>query len=538
VIRVAHELPRPLQLASVSTRSWEYPSACFLTATIALVADGHGSLYCLHISDDTQAFELSTTGMGSLPFKIHDAVAVSPDLGVAILSSHNYNTAGAAGAAGDNYKTRGPVEYDIWSVQFPLTAAGSAFVSWRRRGESAPMFAKLNASPAMHLLIGDSTYRELYAPVPAHYEPAQDEFADIPRAGEDLYAMQVDSEKPPPYSWSQTSDVVTVAFALLSTTRKENITATFFTRSLMLRVTGEAPTALPVPDYTSKELWDDISPSSSYWTWDREAERTYGLLTLHLHKLHENIKWMQVFAKAGSRPSSEAHPEDVEVPETLDPSELWQIRESLEKFTAAVCEGKDASGLDLGGGVPSLADGEMDDDLDSSIGRQAFLTWVGDDGSAPDWAAQPQGPVTILSTPLPGSTSTETSFIVKTGLDGALISLKPADDPHGFPQWTHTATFSALSFVLASKQDVRFTHHVSSEVVLAFDGGVSNRGGGNIYIYRGHTPRDKWAKQSILRVGDMLADSLLGVGVMVMASGRRIVLGLSEGELILIDKVL
>lgn len=474
--------------------------------------------------------------MELLPFKIHDATITSPGLGVAILSSRNYETSTTDSGRGP--KTRRPIEYDTWFVRFPLHSAGSVSATWQRRGESAPIFAKLNASTATHLIMGDSLYRELTSPAPAPYELTQDEFAPIPRAGEDLDAMEVDLEKPPPYSWTQTSDVVTVAFALPSTTPKENVDVTFSTRSLTLRVTSQALAPLPLPEYCAKELWDDISPSSSYWTWDREAEHTYGLLTLHLDKRHENTRWMQVFAKSGSLPSSESHPDDVDVPETLDPSELWHIRESLEKFTTAVCEGKDASGLGLGAGVPSLADGEMDDDLDSSIGREVYVTWVSDDGSTPTWAAQPQGPVTILSTPLPGTAATENTFIIKTGLDGAFMSLKPADDPQGHPQWTHTATFSALAFVLASKRDVRFTHHASSEAVMAFDSGVSDRGGGNIYIYRGHGSRDKWAKQSILRVGDVLAGSLLGVGVLVMASGRRIILGLSEGELILIEKVL
>ncbi|KAE9400418.1 hypothetical protein BT96DRAFT_992931 [Gymnopus androsaceus JB14] len=41
-------------------------------------------------------------------------------------------------------------------------------------------------------------------------------------------------------------------------------------------------------------------------------------------------------------------------------SELWLIRESLEKFTAALLTGEDLSGWVYGRGVPSIGEGEMD----------------------------------------------------------------------------------------------------------------------------------------------------------------------------------
>ena len=75
--------------------------------------------------------------------------------------------------------------------------------------------------------------------------------------------------------------------------------------------------------------------------------------------------------------------EDVEVPETLDPSELANIRESLEKYTSALVTGEDASGLGLGTGVPSLAENELDESVDApgAVGREFYVTWVSEGGS-------------------------------------------------------------------------------------------------------------------------------------------------------------
>ncbi|KAE9382844.1 hypothetical protein BT96DRAFT_162206, partial [Gymnopus androsaceus JB14] len=117
-------------------------------------------------------------------------------------------------------------------------------------------------------------------------------------------------------------------------------------------------------------------------------------------------------------------------PETLDPSELWLIRESLEKYTAALLTGEDASGLGLGRDVPSLGKGEVDEEVDASVGRSACITWVGIDGSSPSWSNPGREyPFTLLSTPLPGHhRKSLTSLVVKDGVDGPVYVLQPASD--------------------------------------------------------------------------------------------------------------
>jgi hypothetical protein len=282
-------------------------------------------------------------------------------------------------------------------------------------------------------------------------------------------------------------------------------------------------------------LWDGILSSTSYWTWDREAEHSFGLLTLYLDKQHDGTKWSQVFASEGTSAASDSRFEDIEVPETLDPSELWHIREALEKYTASLREGNDASGLGLGRGVPSLAEGEMDVEVDESVGREAYLTWVGEDGSVPPWWKESKSiPFQLLAMPMPGSDELSITLVVKSNLDGTVHSLI-FDNPDltTSPEWTHTSTFSALAFVLASKQDTRFTYHIPGIAVFAFEGGVRDRGG-NVYVYRAAPMKEKWAKQLILKVDDGHGGSLLGVGAVQRGQEATVLACLTEGELVLI----
>ena len=267
-----------------------------------------------------------------------------------------------------------------------------------------------------------------------------------------------------------------------------------------------------------QKLWAGIQASDALWTFDRSAEHAYGLLTLHIDKTHAGTRWPQLFEA------------DDGVSETLDPTELYNIREALEKYTTAAQSGEDASGLGLGSGMPSLAEGEIDDEVDFDTGDVVCLTWVALDGSVPAWAAKEDSPFNVLSTPLQGTRRTEHSplLVVKNGLDGLVYTLDATADA---PAWTHTSTFCVLSFVLASKRDTRFVHHVGGRAVLAFESGARGLGC-NVYVYKA-TARagDKTAKQCILKVNDGAGGPLLGVGITHTQDGREVILCLCEGAL-------
>lgn len=530
-----YELPKPFQSPSVDTPHREYPSAVFHTTQFAFVGDGYGTLYLLHIPDagrgeivGTQ--ELSSSGDVPLstPFRVHIAVESSPGIATVILSSRHYSEEPKPSTS----RKPTSIEFDVYAVAVPLSPVDepkSLHVLWHRRGENVLVSCTYDSSRKAFLFLGASIYRNIGDAPRLGYEPSADEIAPIPRKDENLDTQPT---APPPYSWTQSSDSVTVAFPLPATTLKSNIKVHLTSSALTLHVDGDIPPGIPRPHYSLKKFWDGISTPTSFWTWDREAEHAYGILTLHLDKQHEDTKWMHVFASVGT---PEASSEDVEVPETLDPSELWKVREALEKFTS----GEDASGLGLGRGAPSLAEGELDDEVDASVGRSVSVTWIADDGSSPPWASSgiDDAPFELLSTPLPGVVEPQPSLIVKTSLDGTVFSLTPASGPEQHPSWVHDSTFSALAFVLASKQDTRFTHHVSSRAVLAFENGLRYRGG-NVYIYRAADKGAMWAKQAILKVGDGPAGSLLGVGGLKTPQGQVVLLCLTEGELIIIRDAL
>lgn len=525
--------------------------------TTLLVADGHGASYLLAVPDLNIPAHLVTSlelivpqnhlsARSNVPFRLHAARKISSTRGVALLSSKYY----------PNTESKRPnlsnVQYDIWSVSIDFEdmsqdKATPFEILWHRRGNSVPASVFFDESRQTYILVGNSAYRSLNNQPAPSYTPSPDEIAPIPRADENLDdpSNQGPSNdlptKPPPYSWTQTSETVTVAFPLPASTSKADIKVTFSPRTLSLLVRGnDESNSVPLPRYTTKALWDGIQSSTSYWTWDREAEHSFGLLTLYLDKQHEGTRWSQVFASAGTtlstRSTNSDANTDVEVPETLDPSELWHIRESLEKYTAALQKGDDPSGLGLGRGVPSLGEGEMDEEIDSNIGDFVSITYVAEEGTPPSWSTNlgMDTLLSLLSTPLPGSITSEEppSVVIKNGVDGVYFTLGNASDPSDPPTWTHTSTFSALSFVLASKRDTRFVHHIGSHVVLAFESGARDLGG-NVYIYHNTPTRTtKFASQSILKIGGGSGGSLLGVGHVKTRGGETLVCCLCEGELV------
>ena len=550
---VLAELPQSIQSSDIhDSRRAEYPSSAFANQNTLLVADGQGTLYIFLLPDDEISAKLlgsyelrPESASRSLPFQIHVIQQTSSDSATLLLSSRSY-----AVKQQEDANRRPPIEFDLWGVEVPLTSVETDEIQtlrclWHRTGREIPVYSTFHDSPPSFHIFGGHLHTESERATAQPYTPAPDEIAPIPCADENLDAGPL--PKPPPYSWTQTSDSVTVAFPLPSTTPKSAIKVTFTTKTLSFFISGaqseSSSSPIPLPRYIAKSFWDGIQVSTSFWTWDKAGEKSFGLLTLHLDKQHEGTRWSQVFA-AYQTPSGEPEPE---VAETLDPSELYNIREALEKYTSSLSE--DGSGLGLGQGVPSLGKGEIDEELDSSVGREAFLTRIL--VSTPQAQAQNgtgleggSSSVTLLSTPLPGSIEPgdPPSLITKSDIDGLFCTLSPPKTSIGGDDsaWTHTSTFPALSFVLASKQDVRFTHHVSDRLVLAFESG--SRGlGFNIYIYQATPTRSaQWAKQSVIRVGYAATGPLLGVGALTLnvEGGKKVVmLCLCENEAIVVQDV-
>ena len=484
-----------------------------------------------------------------IPFRLHTALSTDGQA-VAVLSFKCLRE--SPPDASSSRKTT-LVEFDIVAVRVPLQATDSSDtispleILWHRRGSRVPFYAAYDKHRRVLILAGGSPYRQIGQPTTERHDPSSDAFAPTPRANDNAPSPAPASPpKPPPYAWTQDSEEITVAFPFPSSTPKANITVLFSPQTLTLLVKGgsaddddDDDSAPAAPRYAATRLWGGIAPSSSFWTWDAHGgAQTYGLLTLHIEKQHAGTRWPHLFDTANTNTNTNNKTEP-EIPETLDPSELHAIRESLEKYTAALQEGP-AGG---GGAMPSLADGEVDQEVDAAVGTETCITWVPTTATAtadgdpdPAWAREDWDvPFTALSAPLPGI-GNEISMVVKHTIDGLLFVLSDEDKASRTPVWTHSSTFSALAFVLASKRDTRFTYHVPSKAVLAFEGGGPEYGG-NLYIYRDAKPKSNLAKQAILKLTGHTSGSLLGVGA-IRNGEEVIILCLCERELLVLRNVL
>ncbi|EJD50529.1 hypothetical protein AURDEDRAFT_182440 [Auricularia subglabra TFB-10046 SS5] len=537
------EIPQQIA-ADDEVLSPEYPCGLALDAEHWIVSDGWGRFYVVHTSHaavdapiigqlvSVAELALTVTSGSSaalFPCRLHQAI-LGTDGAVSLVVSVKVVLPKDSSATEARTEASKLTRFDLIGGRIPSVSSEGdpqrVDVLWRLRGDSIPLSVSYDAQLDSIFVVSESQYCAIDSEPMDVVEPTPDEYAPIPRADENLETSN--APRPPPYSWTQTDDSVTVAIPLPSATLKTQIKVHLSPRTLSLSIqdpTGSLAelASVPLPHYTLEEFWDGISPSSSLWTWDSKADRTYGLLSLHIDKQHEGTKWAHLFARSASGGLPD-------VPETLDPSELWNIMEALEKYTADL-GGPARGGIGLASqrDMPSLADGEMDDDVDSNVGTLAHVSVISRAGAQP--SGRKVAPVTVLSLPLPGTGVGDRSLVLKHDIDGTLYERTAAGE------WEHAATYSAIAFVLASKRDLRYVHHVSTHLLLAFESGGKDAGG-NLFLYRGCGPKDQWAVQAVLRLGGGDAGALLGVGAMQTAGGQDVLVCLFEHQLAVLRNVL
>ena len=571
-------LPQPISTApSTSTRILEYPTASPIDASRWAISDGTGRLYVVRMNENRRSavieenYELLEQEIGSdlMPFRMH-SVDVLPSGEVIALLSVVGKIAGSpttGGTASERLNNRSTTIFDFLSVQLLPASSDSSTVTpldvtWRLRshdlpsfvtfspitkryiiGSASPLFASLTESSTSAIKLGKQAASESVTVGGAPITPPQEE--------------QI--EKPPPFSWTQDKESVTVVFAIPSDTPTSSIRATFSRQFLSILVGSAASSLSPsnskteLPRVSHKKMWDAIDPHTSVWTFDRDAEgrdSTYGLLSLHLEKANPGTRWSDVFATSppieDGIPSLGVADRELEnIHETLDPSELASISESMEKWSqGAVGRGEEGEG---GNEQPtSLMGMEIDVEVDGESGRNFVVTWIEDVLSDSPTLIRPHPtiPYALLSTPLPISDSStrspDESIVVKHDVDGVIFS--PPSSPESY-LWTHTSTFPALAFVLATKRDAYFVHHLSNRAVFAFDspsnftvaaaGSVGRSGAGNLFVYFNmEGERDEKGRQLVLRVGGPSSGALMGAAGIATKEGRTAVLALCEKELV------
>ncbi|BGP39452.1 hypothetical protein JCM10449v2_003402 [Rhodotorula kratochvilovae] len=512
-------------------------------------------------------------------------------------------------AATTRHTVSSSTSFTYLGVRLPLAPAPAAEAqevkpAWRLTSRDLPSFVRFDAARQAFVVAAGS--RLVHFSAGAGAAPAAGG-ADLPEAEEappvegDEDALMAPAPpaaarrasgpiapKPAPFSWTQDRDSVTVAFPLPASTPTSSIRVTLSRAHLTLHVSSASafaasssglPGGVGLPRVSHKRLWAEIDPTASVWTFDREAEGrggAYGVLSLHLEKAHAGTRWSDVFSPSAPRPDAgglvaagrveELDPEAEyeSVAETLDPSELVAIAESMAQWAQGLAaHGLGHSEDGLGSGVPtSLTGEEVDVEVDAESGRPFVVTWIeGAGGDQPPTLVHPHAgvPYELLSTPLPLASSPQqqgqdSTLSVKHDVDALLFSPPPAalaPSSSSSHEWTHSATLPALAFVLATKRDTRFVFHLipaplspaaatTAAAVLAFDAPAllpssssagTPRDGATLFAYLAPcTPRAKTGAQLVLRVGGPGAGALLGVAGVELAGGERAAVWIAEGE--------
>lgn len=357
---------------------------------------------------------------------------------------------------------------------------------------------------------------------------SESEAVSVPRSGEEPSVIPTSLDnRPPPYSWNQQSDSVTIVFPLPSHISAKDIKIVFRPNIVSMVVSSDKTKEGDLPKLLSAKLWGDIDAGISTWTWEKVggSEGKYGLLSLHLEKKHEDTRWPHVFKQDGN---PELEKRYLNVEETLDRSELAKITEALDKFTRDAANGGMA-GIQQ---RSSLLGDEMDEEVDMSElheGRGVQFTWIDNVNETPSLASGTHAEMAeVVSLPLPraqvGPDDPDYTIVIKHDVDGLLFT--PSSVPSE-SSWTHTSTFPALAFVLASKRDVVQVYHSSDQLCVALESGSpvgsqnTNASSSysslqtakmNAYLYYPPPPgsKAKTAKQKVLSLADPSAGAVLG----------------------------
>ena len=370
------------------------------------------------------------------------------------------------------------------------------------------------------------------------FSPAQSGTADP----ESKPALETDEEKVWPFSWTQTSDSITMTIPFPSGTKRSHISVDLQPEVLALAIQPDSiPLEAPLSEFMSRHSrswFSEIDAESSTFTFN-EAR---ALLELELVKAEDHSRWPSVFTPVVE--DDEADMDEEEVPETFDAATLAAVKASFDSIkTRQPDEPATAHAA-----MPSLLNEDLeideeDDELPegpfgdkgSKVGRGVYISHIQD-----GVVTRSKTTVTIVSLPISSTGDSGNEMMVKSAIDG-LCYRPPLNSDPTKSAWTHVSTTPALAFVLSSKRDIRLVRHISNTsggtTVLAFDAGsTGEQAQGNVYVY--YPPEDKmYAKQGVVGVSGREKGALLGVGS-VQVRGKEAVVVLCEKELVVLHGVL
>jgi len=343
-----------------------------------------------------------------------------------------------------------------------------------------------------------------------------------------------------PFSWTQTSDSISLAIPFPSGTKRSDISIDLQPGTFSVKIENDdIELQTPLSDFMnrqSRSWFSDIDAESSTFTYNQDK----ALLELELVKAEDHSRWPSIFLPVVE--DDEADMDEEDVPETFNADTLAAVRASFDSIKTRQPDEPAATHA----AMPSLLneDLEIDEEDDempegpfgdkgSKVGREVYISYIKD--GVP---TRSKTTINVVSLPISSTNPSSNEVIVKSAIDG-LCYRPPTSDPTK-SAWTHSSTTPALAFVLSSKRDIRLVRHISSEegtTVLAFDAGsMGEQAQGNVYVY--YPPDDNmYAKQGVVGVSGREKGGMLGVGS-ISVGERQVVVVLCEKELVVLHGVL
>ncbi|KAJ2958314.1 hypothetical protein NQZ79_g6087 [Umbelopsis isabellina] len=436
----------------------QYPSLHSLSSDMILASNGAGLIYAIKLNRDDASGDITgkilatsqfagdgTEGLSPVPCVISDARMVDGEINIITWSVASQENDVPAHPTLDapTSKTLFNIAYSKLLVSTSEeNVAADLSIQHILRGRDIPFYCEFDVEATGYVMGSAHAYDVVFSKEDTEMKETSVETADEKKTSTS------------PYRWVQSSDDLTIVFQLPPNTPKSAISCKFNVQHMSLMVQNDQVT---ICSYPFRKLWDTIDPNSSVWTLDVAS----GLLTIELMKKNENVRWLHVFEQ------------DDQVLEDLNPEQLKEIQERLEKFTG---EGKaiGTPGWKQPLQHPIVTD--MDEDIDHE-GQAISLAWIDGDSGKIKAEVLAGGQEWISTSFKQPSSDKFSSVCLKLDVDGLVYAVERGDPI----SVKHTASFNALAFVQASKRDQRFIYH---DPANAFS--VILEGTRNAYIYYRH----------------------------------------------------
>ncbi|TIA87222.1 hypothetical protein E3P99_03307 [Wallemia hederae] len=463
---------------------FDTPSAASLDQSRWALSDGSGRLFI-----DSTVKEL-THDSKLCPFFIHKYI---PSLNQLILS---------AAIRFDSQDITKRTQFDLIAVDMSNTGESlNDAIVWRLRSLDHPhLVQRVEDEWILGSASGFERVRNDGSAISEEKVGEKSESESRNLEEDDASAATHHHSPPAQYGWSQDDDTVYVTVKLDHIGDKASYAPVIHAHQIKI----------PTLHADFAPLYTTVDAESSTWSLNRQL----SLIEIELAKKKPH-RWVDLFDESYT-------PAFGVVDETMSKEHLDSALQSMEKYTQDGDGSTQEPQLRPGGlDVPSLAKGEIDDAVDSNVGKTTVVACFKDVNDIHQYS-----PHQLLSTPLPSHPPLPASLVIAhdLSLSGALLDGSLA----------HTDTFPALPFVMASKRDLRFAYHLTNSLVVVFEGG-KKEGAGNAFIYRQCAQDSVSADQSVVQVGGHDRGALLGVAYF---SSNKVLVALCENALVVLSNLI